>query len=120
MSDYGHELLFGSFLTPGSARPGDAVALAQLCEQIGLNLASFQDHPYQPAYLDTSTLLSFVARVPARSANVTNLPLRPPRCWPAALASLDLLSGGRVELGLGARRFLGRHRGDGRSAPDVW
>jgi hypothetical protein len=50
VSDYGHELLFGSSLTPGSARPGDAVALAQLCEQIGLNLASFQDHPYQPAY----------------------------------------------------------------------
>ncbi len=96
MSDYGHELLFGSFLTPGSARPGDVVALAHLCEQIGLDLATFQDHPYQPAYLDTSTLLSFLAARTGTirlSANVTNLPLRPPAVLARSLASLDLLSG---------------------------
>ena len=39
------------------------------------------------------------------SANVLNLPLRPPAVVARAAASLDLLSGGRVELALGARAF---------------
>ena len=39
------------------------------------------------------------------SANVLNLPLRPPAVLARAAASLDLLSGGRVELGLGAGAF---------------
>jgi alkanesulfonate monooxygenase SsuD/methylene tetrahydromethanopterin reductase-like flavin-dependent oxidoreductase (luciferase family) len=39
------------------------------------------------------------------AANVTNLPLRPPAVLARSVASLDLLSGGRVELGLGAGAF---------------
>jgi alkanesulfonate monooxygenase SsuD/methylene tetrahydromethanopterin reductase-like flavin-dependent oxidoreductase (luciferase family) len=39
------------------------------------------------------------------AANVANLPLRPPAVLARATASLDLLSGGRVELGLGAGAF---------------
>jgi alkanesulfonate monooxygenase SsuD/methylene tetrahydromethanopterin reductase-like flavin-dependent oxidoreductase (luciferase family) len=108
MTDYGHELLFGTLLTPTNARPEQAVELAQLSEEVGLDLATFQDHPYQPAYLDTWTLMSFVAARTSRirlSANVTNLPLRPPAVLARSLASLDLLSGGRVELGLGAGAF---------------
>jgi alkanesulfonate monooxygenase SsuD/methylene tetrahydromethanopterin reductase-like flavin-dependent oxidoreductase (luciferase family) len=108
MSDYGHDLLFGSFLTPASADPDRVVELAILCEQLGLDLATFQDHPYQPAFLDTWTLLSFVAartRSIRLSANVTNLPLRPPAVLARSVASLDLLSGGRVEVGLGAGAF---------------
>jgi len=53
MPDYGHELNFGTFITPNNQRPDDVVALAQLTEQAGLDLATFQDHPYQPAFLDT-------------------------------------------------------------------
>ena len=108
MTDYGHGLLFGTFLTPQSQRPQDAVALAQLTEQSGLDLATFQDHPYQPAFLDTWTLLSWVAARTEHllvSANVLNLPLRPPAVLARAAASLDLLSGGRFELGLGAGAF---------------
>ena len=30
MPDYGHELAFGTFLTPQNQRPHDVVALAQL------------------------------------------------------------------------------------------
>ena len=108
MSDYGHELAFGTFLTPKNERPHDVVALARLTERAGLDLVTFQDHPYQPAYLDTWTLLSWVAAQTETvrvSANVLNLPLRPPAVVARAAASLDLLSGGRFELGLGAGAF---------------
>ncbi len=108
MSDYGHELLFGSFLTPRNDRPERVVELAVLSEQLGLDLVTFQDHPYQPGFLDTWTLLSFVAArtdTVRLAANVTNLPLRPPAVLARSLASLDLLSSGRMELGLGAGGF---------------
>ncbi|MFG1888795.1 LLM class flavin-dependent oxidoreductase [Micromonospora sp. NPDC049051] len=108
MSDYGHPLAFGAFLTPGNAEPARVVGLAMLAEQVGFDLVTFQDHPYQPAFLDTWTLMSFVAArtdTVRLAANVTNLPLRPPAVLARSVASLDLLSGGRVELGLGAGAF---------------
>src|SRR4051795_7581988 len=108
MADYGHELLFGTFVTPSNARPDAVVELVRLSEQVGLDLVTFQDHPYQPGFLDTWTLLSFAAARTSKvhlSANVTNLPLRPPAVLARSVASLDLLSGGRVELGLGAGAF---------------
>jgi alkanesulfonate monooxygenase SsuD/methylene tetrahydromethanopterin reductase-like flavin-dependent oxidoreductase (luciferase family) len=104
MSDYGHDLIFGTFLTPQNQRPQDVVGLARLTEQAGLDLVTFQDHPYQPAFLDTWTLLSYVAAQTQRvrlSGYVLNLPSRPPVVLARAAASLDLLSSGRVELGLG-------------------
>ena len=48
-------------MTPANADPHHVVALAQLSEEVGLDLVTFQDHPYQPAFLDTWTLLSYVA-----------------------------------------------------------
>src|ERR1700691_5488996 len=105
MTDYGHPLLFGSFITPSAGDPDRAVGLAVLSEQAGLDLVTFQDHPYQPAFLDTWTPLSFVAARTTRGAlpaSVTTLPLRPPAVLARSVASLDLLSGGRSELGLGA------------------
>jgi alkanesulfonate monooxygenase SsuD/methylene tetrahydromethanopterin reductase-like flavin-dependent oxidoreductase (luciferase family) len=108
MTDYGHELTFGSFITPSNTAPQRVVALARAAERAGLDLVTFQDHPYQPGYLDTWTLLAYVAAQTERihvSANVLNLPLRPPAVLARAAASLDLLGGGRVELGLGAGSF---------------
>ena len=58
MPDYGQELRFGSFLTPTNADPQQPVRVAQVSEQAGLDLVTFQDHPYQPSFLDTWTLLS--------------------------------------------------------------
>ncbi|MGI5520104.1 LLM class flavin-dependent oxidoreductase [Micromonospora sp. CA-259024] len=108
MPDYGHELLFGTFLTPSAQDPDRVVALAELTEAAGLDLATFQDHPYNPEFLDTWTLLSWVAARTERlrvSANVLNLPLRPPAVLARAAASLDRLSHGRFDMGLGAGAF---------------
>ncbi|MDT4894894.1 MAG: hypothetical protein QOE97_3929 [Pseudonocardiales bacterium] len=106
--DYGHDVQFGSFITPVSGAPHNAVALAQLSERAGLDLVTFQDHPYQPGFLDTWTLLSYTAALTDSvrlSANVLNLPLRQPAVVARSAASLDLLSSGRVELAMGAGSF---------------
>jgi hypothetical protein len=107
--DYGHELVFGTFLTPAVDDPARVIALAQLTEQVGLDLVSFQDHPYQPLLMDAWTLLSVVAAQTSRikvTTNVANLPLRHPVVLARSVATLDLITGGRVELGLGAGGFL--------------
>ena len=108
MTDYGHDLLYGTFVTPSVQNARDAVALAVTAEQAGLDLVTYQDHPYHPGLLDTWTLLTYVAAKTDRiriSGNVLSLPLRPPAVLARAAASLDILSGGRFELGLGAGAF---------------
>jgi hypothetical protein len=109
MTDYGHELVFGTFLTPTVADAERVIALAQLTEQVGLDLVTVQDHPYQPRLLDAWTLLSVIAartQTVRVATNVANLPLRQPVVLARSVATLDLISGGRVELGLGAGGFL--------------
>ena len=64
MTDYGQDLHFGTFLTPVAAHAHRVVDLAVLTEQVGLDLVTVQDHPYQ-------------ARSPT-----------PGRCWPIAGAHL--------------------------------
>lgn len=106
--DYRHELEFGTFVTPLNSPPDFAVERAHLAEQLGYDLVTLQDHPYQPRFHDTLTLLTWIAARTQRvrlMANVHNLPLRPPAVLSRAAASLDLLSGGRFDLGLGAGGF---------------
>ncbi len=108
MPDYGHPIRFGSFITPVNSPASAPVRLAVLSEELGFDLVTFQDHPYQPSFLDTWTLLSWVAAQTERvqlSGNVLNLPLRQPAVLARAAASLDLLSGGRVSVGIGAGGF---------------
>ena len=108
MTDYGHELQFGIFVVPDASAPERVLELASLAEVLGLDLVTVQDHPYQARFLDTWTLLCVIA---ARTStirvapNVANLPLRQPVVLARSVASLDILSGGRVELGLGAGAF---------------
>lgn len=108
MPDYRQSLEFGSFLTPSADDPARVVDLALVSERAGLDLVTIQDHPYQSRFLDTWTLLSWIA---ARTTtvtvapNVANLPLRGPAILARSAASLDRLSGGRVELGLGSGAF---------------
>jgi alkanesulfonate monooxygenase SsuD/methylene tetrahydromethanopterin reductase-like flavin-dependent oxidoreductase (luciferase family) len=109
MPHYGHPLQFATFIGPTNLPPSRPVELAQLSERLGYDFVTFQDHPYKADFLDTWTLLSWVAARTERigvSGNVLNLPLRqPPAVLARAAASLDLLSGGRTSLGLGAGFF---------------
>jgi alkanesulfonate monooxygenase SsuD/methylene tetrahydromethanopterin reductase-like flavin-dependent oxidoreductase (luciferase family) len=90
------------------ARLDEILALTDVADRAGLDLIGIQDHPYQRNYLDTWML---IATVLARTERVTvfpdvaNLPLRPPAVMAKAAASLDVISGGRFELGLGAGAF---------------
>ena len=110
MTDYGHALEFGVFVTPSGQDAGSVVGARDAGRRWpGSTSSRFQDHPYQPGFLDTWTLLSFVAARTSRvrvAPNVLNLPLRAAgRRRARSVASLDILSGGRVELGLGAGAF---------------
>ena len=109
MSDYGHDLLFGIGLAPNARDTEAILATADLADELGLDMIGIQDHPYQPAFLDTWTLLSYVAARTTRLRlfpDVLNVPMRPPAVLARSAAALDILSGGRVELGLGAGYFL--------------
>ena len=98
----------GVFVVPEAGDPGRTVQQVTAADAAGLDQVGIQDHPYQRRFLDTWTLLSYVAARTERVRlvpDVANLPLRPPAVLAKAAASLDLLSGGRVELGLGAGSF---------------
>ena len=56
MADLGHDLLFGANLTPSARDHGTLVELAVTAEEVGLEMVGFQDHPYQPSFLDTTYL----------------------------------------------------------------
>jgi len=96
------------FVTPLAAEADRVLELAEVAEASGLDHVSIQDHPYQKDYLDTWTLLTTIAARTSTirvSPNVASLPLRPPVVLAKSAASLDVLSHGRVELGLGAGAF---------------
>jgi alkanesulfonate monooxygenase SsuD/methylene tetrahydromethanopterin reductase-like flavin-dependent oxidoreductase (luciferase family) len=99
---------FGAFVVPDASAPAAVVAQVLAAERAGLDLVGIQDHPYQRRFLDTFTLLAFLAARTERIRlfpDVACLPLRPPAVLAKAAASLDVLSGGRFELGLGAGGF---------------
>jgi alkanesulfonate monooxygenase SsuD/methylene tetrahydromethanopterin reductase-like flavin-dependent oxidoreductase (luciferase family) len=105
MSDLGHPLEFGTFPEPKSNPPHGALDLARKSEAWGYDFVAFQDHPYQPGYLDPLALMSYVAASTQRirvSTNVLNTALRLPAIVAKNAATIDILSEGRVELGLGA------------------
>ena len=108
MPDYRHDLQFGVFIRPVAAQADELVELARLADVAGLDLVTFQDHPYQASFLDSWTLLSVVAAATTNvhvALDVASVPLRPPVMLAQSAASLDIMSGGRVELGLGAGAF---------------
>jgi alkanesulfonate monooxygenase SsuD/methylene tetrahydromethanopterin reductase-like flavin-dependent oxidoreductase (luciferase family) len=102
--DYGHPVCFGVSINP-IAVAEHSLGVAVLADELGFDLLGLQDHPYQSRFLEAWTLLTAMAMRTKRIqvfTDVANVPLRPPAILAKAAASLDLLTGGRVELGLGA------------------
>lgn len=108
MPDYRRKLEFGASIEPLADPPDWTLRIAKAADESGLDLLGIQDHPYQQRFLDTWTLISALAPQTERLrffTDVANLPLRPPAVLAKSAASLDLISGGRVEVGLGAGAF---------------
>jgi alkanesulfonate monooxygenase SsuD/methylene tetrahydromethanopterin reductase-like flavin-dependent oxidoreductase (luciferase family) len=109
MADYGHQIEFGYFLSPDADDPDGVLETAKLADELGYDLLGVQDHPYQRAHLDSLALLGVILarteRIRVFQA-VGNVPLRPPAVYAKAAATLDLLSGGRFEAGLGGGGYL--------------
>jgi alkanesulfonate monooxygenase SsuD/methylene tetrahydromethanopterin reductase-like flavin-dependent oxidoreductase (luciferase family) len=98
----------GIFLVPDATSPVTTVEAIVAADRSGLDLVGVQDHPYQRRFFDTWTLLAYAAGRTERVRlvpDVINLPLRLPSVLAKSAASLDVLSRGRVELGIGAGAF---------------
>lgn len=104
--DYGQPVRFGVFVTPVATEA--PLRLAALAEELGFDVIGVQDHPYQRRFFDTMTLLAAMAMRTERISlfpDVANMQLHPPALLAKAAATIDIMSGGRFELGLGAGGF---------------
>jgi alkanesulfonate monooxygenase SsuD/methylene tetrahydromethanopterin reductase-like flavin-dependent oxidoreductase (luciferase family) len=99
---------FGISVVPATESLERIRRLVRAADEAALDLVGIQDHPYQRRFMDTwsliPTLLAETKRI-SFFTDVANLPLRPPAVMAKAAASLDVLSAGRFELGLGAGGF---------------
>jgi len=104
-------LQLGLFVNPSADRYSETLAIVEAAERGGLDLIGIQDHPYQRRFLETFALIGdLLARTTQLRffPDVANLPLRDPAIIAKQAASLDVMSGGRLELGLGAGAFWDR------------
>jgi alkanesulfonate monooxygenase SsuD/methylene tetrahydromethanopterin reductase-like flavin-dependent oxidoreductase (luciferase family) len=107
-SRYGRPVELGISLVPNRSDLDLLRELAVRADELGLDLVGIQDHPYQWRYLETWSLIAdLIARTERIRffPDVANLPLRVPAMIAKQATSLDALSGGRFELGLGAGGF---------------
>ncbi len=96
----------GAFVVPDAST--DVLEQVLAVEQAGLDLVGIQDHPYQRRFFDTFALIAWLAARTERVRlfpAVANLPLRHPAMLAKEASTIDALSGGRFELGLGAGAF---------------
>ncbi|MBZ9644622.1 LLM class flavin-dependent oxidoreductase [Streptomyces sp. PSKA30] len=104
MTDYGRPLSFGVSLDPSAGAWAQTRRLARRAEDSGLDHLAVQDHPYQPGHLDAWTLITHLSAATDRISfltGVADLQLRPPVMLAKAAASLSVLTGGRIQLGVG-------------------
>ncbi len=99
---------FGLNVDPSAGDPQTSARIATIADESGLEYAGVQDHPYNPGFTDTLSHIAWLAASTSRVyffTNVASLPLRPPALLAKQAATINLLSGGRFELGLGAGAF---------------
>jgi alkanesulfonate monooxygenase SsuD/methylene tetrahydromethanopterin reductase-like flavin-dependent oxidoreductase (luciferase family) len=99
---------FGISVVPTAADYPQIVEQVLTAEREGLDLVGIQDHPYQRRFLDTFALIADLLARTSRLRffpDVASLPMRGPTMLAKAAASLDVMSGGRFELGIGAGAF---------------
>ena len=80
MPDYGSALQFGLSVTPETAHLEAISELVQLADIIGLDLVAIQDHAYNHTFLETWTLIAFLA---AKTRQFTSC-----RMWPICHSAL--------------------------------
>ncbi|MFC6016927.1 LLM class flavin-dependent oxidoreductase [Plantactinospora solaniradicis] len=105
----GQPVRFGLNVDPNVGGLAIAERIAAIADNNGIEYVGVQDHPYNEGFFDTFTVLTWLAGRTSRVRlfpNVANLPLRPPAMLAKQAASIDVLSGGRFELGLGAGGFV--------------
>jgi len=110
-------LRFGLSVVPYASEYAGILEQVRVAEERGLDLVGIQDHPYQRRYLDTYSLIpDLMARTERLRffPDVTSLAMRDPPMIAKAAASMDVMSGGRFELGLGAGNFWNAVSGMGR------
>ena len=116
MADKPRTLEVGISIIPDADSLDRNRELVRVADEGGLALVGVQDHPYQHHFFDTwsliPTLLAETKRI-SFFTDVANLPLRPPAVLAKAAASLDVLSDGRFELGLGAGGYVEQIAGMG-------
>ncbi|WP_369635854.1 LLM class flavin-dependent oxidoreductase [Nocardia sp. JMUB6875] len=102
------DLRFGIQLAPTVTELPRLRAMAREADREGLELLGIQDHPYSGGLADTFAVIATVLAETERLRvfpDVASLPLRGPAMLGKQAATLDLLSGGRFELALGAGAF---------------
>lgn len=102
------EPTFGLSITPYSNNVDQIFKLARTADELGLDIIGVQDHPYNGSFLDTWTLISALAASTRKIRyfpDVSDLPMRAPAVLAKAAATLDVLTKGRIELGLGTGAF---------------
>src|SRR5438552_12626991 len=99
---------FGLSITPYSNNVDEIFKLAKTADDLGLDIIGIQDHPYNGSFFDTWTLISTLAASTRRIRyfpDVSDLPMRPPAILAKTAATLDIITKGRIELGLGTGAF---------------
>ena len=110
MTDHGHPITFGLSLYPSVDQLSETRQLAQAADAAGIDYLGIQDHAYNPEFLDVWTLITYLAAETERIAffpDVADLQLRQPTILAKAAASLSVLAGGRIVLGVGGGASAG-------------
>lgn len=101
-------VMFGLNVDPSTGNLEEAYRRARIADENDLELITIQDHAYNRSHLETWTLMTTLAAATQQvhvGGNVLTLPLRPPAMLAKQAATLDVISNGRLELGLGAGAF---------------